>query len=361
MLIEIGKDIVEAAQKGNIEALRILNYLGIAFRNQKHIVFSEPTLLKEILKIKDLPLDTRNVFVCILGKYATVIKPLLDELQFRAKLTLSGRSEKLTDMLLINLNNYRDIELYEETHLLAENLFDCKFYHQIGLHYIRDNRLKEITLCSFLLQGGGAASCRVYKEEANNKQHFCLAVMDSDRGYPKCTKVADTTYWKVKKEEVSLKPITCYCDKLQYSREVENLIPTTYLRKKYSNMDLIKAEVDMSYIDIKNGLEAKLLWFSDAIEYYRKLFASDSAVISSINNCEQLKNGKKKDDYCVLVKGQVLISGLGDKVTESFLDDNPGDSISQMSPISDNQRKDWKKIGRLVAQWCCAPIIVSTI
>lgn len=361
MLIEIGKDIVEAAQRGDEEALRILNYLGMAFRNKKHIVFSEPIILKDILKIKDLPLETLNVFVYILGKYTTVIKPLLDELQFRVKLMLSGRSEKLTDMLLINLNSFRNIELYEETHLLAENLFDCKFYHQIGLHYIQEKRLKEVSLSSFLLQGGGAASCRVYREEAYLKQHFCLAIMDSDKGYPKCNKVLDTTYGKVKKEENSLNPLNCMCEKLNYTREVENLIPYSYLRTKYSNMELIKTGVDLSYIDIKQGLEPKLLWFSDAVDYYRKLFSAVPAVLSSINTYELIKRGKKKDDYCAQVKGKVIINGLGDKVTELFLDDNPGNSISRMVPTSDNQRKDWARIGRLVAQWCCAPIIVSTL
>lgn len=361
MLIEIGKDIVEAAQRGDEEALRILYYLGMAFRNKKHVVFSEPLLLKAILNIKLLPVESRNVFVYILGKYTTMIKPLLDELQFRTKLMLKGRSEKRTDMLLMNLNDFRDFELYEETHLLAENIFDCRFYHQIGLYYIRDKRLNDVTLCSFLLQGGGAASCRVYREEANIKQHFCLAIMDSDKGYPKCNKVADTTYGKVKKEENSLKPLNCMCEKLQYTREVENLIPSSYLKKKYSNMDLIKTGVDLSYIDMKHGLEPKLLWYSDAIDYYRKLFASVPAVVSSINTYEQIKNGKKKDDYCAQVKGQIIINGLGDKVTELFLDDNPRNSISQMEPNSGNQRKDWARIGRLVAQWCCAPIIVSTL
>ena len=69
----------------------------------------------------------------------------------------------------------------------------------------------------------------------------------------------------------------------------------------------------------------------------------------------------KKDDYCAQVKGQVIIKGIGDKVTETFFDDNPGDSISLMNPSSENQRKDWTRIGRLVAQWCCAPIVVSTL
>ena len=261
MLIEIGKDIVEAAQKEDEEAMRILNYLGMAFRNKKHIVFSNPPLLQAIIKIDKLPIETKNVFVYILGKYSTVIRPLLDELQFCTKLMLTGKSERRSDIILMNLNDFKDFELYEETHLLAENIFDCKFYHQIGLHYIKENQLREVSSCLFSLQGGGAASCRVYREEANRKQHFCIALMDSDKGYPKCTKVADTTYGKVKWEDDTLRPTNCICEKLQYTREVENLIPVPYIRKKYQHTDLIKTGVDLSYIDMNKVLSLNYYGF----------------------------------------------------------------------------------------------------
>lgn len=151
------------------------------------------------------------------------------------------------------------------------------------------------------------------------------------------------------------------CERLQYTREIENLIPDTYIRRKYHDKELVKANVDMAYIDIKNGLSAKLLWFSEAIDYYRKLFAGNPAIVSSIDNYEQTKHGLKKEDYYHNVKEQFIIKGLGEKVTEDFLDDNPDDNISMMSPTSEGQRKDWSGMGMLVAQWCCAPIIVSTL
>lgn len=361
MLIEIGKDIIEAAKKENKDALRTLNYLGMAFRNKKHIVFSEPAQLKEVRNINLLPLDTRNVFTYILSKYTTVIRPLLSLLQFRAKLVLTGKSQRLPNLLLMNLNDFKNFELYEETHLLCENIFDCKFYRQIGLHYLMDNNFKEVNLCLFPLQGGGAASCRVFREEASLKQHFCLALMDSDKGYPKCKKETDTTFGKVKKEADTLKPLNCFCERLQYTREIENLIPDTYIRIKYHDSELVKANVDMSYIDIKNGLSPKLLWFSEAIEYYRKLFANVPNIVSSINKFDQTRQNLKKEDYYHNVNNQTIIKGLGEKVTEDFLDDNPDNKISEMRPTTENQRKDWSRMGSLVAQWCCAPIIVSTL
>ena len=361
MLIEIGKDIVEAAQKGNKDALRILNYLGMAFRNKKHIIFAEPAILKAVISIESLSLDTKSVFIYILSKYTTIIKPLLNQLQFRAKLMLTGRSEKHPNLILMNLNDFPDFELYEETHLLCENIFDCKFYRQIGLHYLRENNFKDVTLCLYPLQGGGAASCRVYREEVILKHHFCLALMDSDKGYPKCKKEAETTFGKVKKESDTLKPLNCLCERLQYTREIENLIPDTYIKRKYRDKELVKANVDMAYIDIKNGLSAKLLWFSEAVDYYRRLFASVPTIVSSIDKYEKKKNVLKKEDYYHDVNEHFLIKGLGEKVTEAFLDDNPDDKISKMSPTSENQRKDWSRMGMLVAQWCCAPIIVSTL
>lgn len=362
MLIEIGKDIVESAKRKEETALRTLNYLGMAYRNRKHIVYAEQPLLTELINLKDLLPETRSVFLYIKGKMSTVILPLRDFLNFRTKLMLTGRSERLPDLLLMNLNDFKDFELYEEAHLLSENIFDCKFYKQIGLHYLINNKINEVSINLFPLQGGGATSCKVYKEEAESKQHYCLAILDSDKGFPSCKKKKDTTYDKVNKVDENMHPVNCKCECLKYSREVENLIPSAYLKRKYNDKDLIKAKIDLSYIDLKSGLLPKILWFNEAISYYKKLFSNVPAVLAEINRYEALKTTKKnKDDYCKDVKDQSIINGLGDKIIELFLDENPDNSISLMLPDNNNQHRDWEIMGRLIVQWCCAPIIVSTI
>lgn len=362
MLIEIGKDIVESAKRKEETALRTLNYLGMAYRNKKHIVYAEQPLLSEVINIKELLPETRNVFLYIQGKLTTVIFPLRDFLKFRTKLMLTGRSERLPDLLLMNLNDFKEFELYEEAHLLSENIFDCKFYKQIGIHYLNNNNINEVSINLFPLQGGGATSCKVYREEAEMKQHYCLAILDSDKGFPGCKKKKDTTYDKVDKVDESLHPINCKCACLKYTREIENMIPSVYLKRKYHDKDLIKANVDLSYIDLKSGLLPKLLWYNEAITYYKKLFSNVPAVLAEINRFEVLRTTKNnREVYCKDVKDQIIINGLGDKTLELFLDDNPDDSISKMLPDNNNQHRDWELIGRLIVQWCCAPIIVSTI
>lgn len=361
MLIEIGKDIVEAAEKKDAFACQVLEYLGMAYRNCKHIVFADKLLMAKIISLNTLSDDAKNVFKNIQSVLVTEIFPMRDHLQFWVKLFLSGNSERQDHIVLMNLNDYKTIELYEESHLLAENIFDCKFYEQMGLYYLRENNLQWADISLFFLQGGGTPTCRVYHDEIIRKQHFCLAILDSDKPYPKSSKEGET-YKLVKKEDSkAAKPCNCMFEQLKYVREIENLIPSSYLSRKYLHEFVVKKKVDLCFFDLKDGLMPKVLWNQEAVDYYKQLFAADSTIISEINRFMELKTGKNKEDYCSLIKDEkAIVSGLRDKIMENFLDDSPDDNISNMTPDPNGQRKEWNRIGKLVALWGCAPRYKAT-
>ncbi len=356
MLIEIGKDIVDRSDKGDVFAIQILEYLGMAYQNCKHIVFADKHLVVRIVNSKVLSDKIKNVYRKIQSVLATEIFPVRDYLNYWIKLLFSGTSERQNHIVLMNVRDFVNFEFYEESHLLAENIYDCKFYEQIGKYYLRENNLKWIDICFFMLQGGGSPTCRVYHEEIIKKQHLCLAILDSDKRYPKSTREGGT-YKLVKKEDVkAAKPCNCMFEQLKFVREIENLIPKCYLCKRYANEEVIKKKIDLSFFDLKDGLMPKTLWYAEAIEYYKKIFSGDAEVLTNISIYEAKKRGLKKEEFCSQIKNdKPLVPGLKDKVMECFLDDNPNDAISSLTPDTGNQRNEWNRIGKLIAIWGCAP------
>ena len=120
MLIEFCKDIAEDACNAKPRALQVLDYLLMAHRLGKHLIFF-PHEVVSILVNSELNASIRRECISI-GKQTSTIGALSHRISIKLVVTQNEYTPE-ENQKIIQFNPYRNnsFELYEETHLLTEN------------------------------------------------------------------------------------------------------------------------------------------------------------------------------------------------------------------------------------------------
>lgn len=179
MLIEFCKDIAEDACNGNQRALQVLDYLLMAHRLGKHLIFF-PHEVATILARSGMNDSIRRECISI-GKQTSSIGALSHRISIKLVVTQNeyapGENQKVIQFNPYSNNSF---ELYEETHLLTENLLDADFYLALVSYYKRKAKVNSVNVCFFPLQGGGDTINLVMEKEIMLGHHLCIAIVDSD-------------------------------------------------------------------------------------------------------------------------------------------------------------------------------------
>lgn len=354
MLIELCNDIANDACNGKKKALEVLFYISMAYRMGKHLVFLPHSVVETIRK-SQLPDNLRRLYTSI-GKQTSSLGILSRKISVKIVVTQKDYVGSENQKILV-FNPYCNMqyELYEETHLLTENLQDSDFYLALVTYYKRKYRLNSFAVCFFPLQGGGDTIRKFLENEIFLAQHACLAIVDSDKKYENAKK--GDTYKKLKEVLERNKYEFCdlYCmDKV---REIENLIPYRMLRdiSQYKSNRLIKEnfDFDMSYFDMKDGILAKQLSDTKFVSYWRNNLQVNHKSIASIIKYEVLAKTKRKKTK-KSVK-EVILPGFGSKVLEVFLKNCRNNLMRTTDEdLTEAQRNEWENIGKTIFEWCCS-------
>ena len=182
MYIEISRELVTSAEHGNRYAIEMLVRLSLAIKYGKHIVFAGVRLLDRIISLNALDTHEKAQYRKIRNNYA-VIGALCRKLDFKAVVLMRGDNCRTHHRILINATKAEKLEVYEECHLLTENLIDGEFFEYLVKEYVK--RLGTTThICYMPQMGGGNTIAKVYKMEVIRGQHFCLSILDSDKKFP---------------------------------------------------------------------------------------------------------------------------------------------------------------------------------
>lgn len=355
MLIELCNDIAKDACDGKQEAIRTLYYLVMAYRLGKHLVFL-PHDAVDTIQRSELPNELRQIFVAI-GKQTSSIGTFCMSVSVKIVVTKEAYTPSANQKVIVfnPFENDCSFEIYEETHLLTENLQDAEFYKALVSYYKRKHNLNSISECFFPLQGGGDTIKKVMEKEIELGQHLCLAIVDSDKKYDTCKK--GDTYKKLNGIIRKICPRYCsmYC--IEFVREIENLIPYYLICKcsQYKGNRLVKEDFDfdMSFYDMKDGISTKHLDDEHFVSYWRGVLAVHHNEFSKIIKKEvkgkkKKKNKKKKND-------EVVLPGFGSSLLEVIMRSSNCELMRiNKDCLTVSQQKEWENIGKIVFDWCCA-------
>lgn len=365
MFIEISDELVVAAEQDDSNAIAMLEKLALAIKYQKHIVFAQLPQLDKIIALPSLDAMSKSQFLKIKSSYSE-IGQLLRKLDFKACVKMSGDNCRARNCIYVNASNSEKLEVYEETHLLTENLQDGEFFEYIVQQYVKTLGCSW-PICYMPQMGGGSTMAKVYKMEIDKGQHFCLAILDSDKKWPSAKK--GDTCDKLKSEDKDKYlgdtgsngqyAYNCSYYAMEDLCELENLIPMEVLKAtpNIKEMDLLKMSFDMSYHDMKEGLLASKIKEGDYQNYLHTIYASYPDLVNTIDfyaECRKVLYAKDKDSFekdCGKFK---LVGGLGSKVMEHVLQDSQTTLKNvDFSKLSVSQQSEWINIGKKVFEWCC--------
>nr|MDE7457073.1 hypothetical protein [Prevotella sp.] len=188
MFIIICQDVIEKAinrnDSDNKDAIEALKKVLLAVLWRKHVVFVPGLSEEDIQKLeKELTSKEIKLLDYVFSERQNSLS-LKDKLSIYAQITFNESIHKDAQIIYINPKTVSNFELYEETHLIVENILDSVFYSKaICSYYQRKHRLHTdcYTIAFYPVQGGGTTISEVLKYEMKISQHFCLVIGDSDK------------------------------------------------------------------------------------------------------------------------------------------------------------------------------------
>jgi hypothetical protein len=356
MLIEICEDIVIAAEKNKKSAISVLEKISFAYKYGKHIIYVKYPLLIRIIKIQNLSKGVRKLYSELKSKN-TFLGSIYNAVNFKTMITYSVSSHREQNLIIINPDEHNCFEFYEETHLLVENLIDSSFFNFCIEFYKRQRSIKCETLF-YPLQGGGDPIDKVYDLEVRIKQHFCIAITDSDKLYPNAN--IGQTASKIQKVDRRNSPFNCSIYVMNELREIENLIPfhIIKLNTNYKHADIIENNINFnfSYFDFKEGLKIAKMYNQDSFDYWKSnICPSNPQFIQKFNDIEDSRNCFNKTDFENYWIKENMINGFGKNLLECCLEDfSQHLKIITNSDLTPEQLTEWMSIGKILFEWSCS-------
>lgn len=349
MLIEICEDIIAEVEKGKKDAISTLEKIGLAYKYGKHIVFLDVKLYDRIFNSNYVSEYIKNLFRQIMSKNINK-GSIRQSVTFFAQVTFKESTQRRDTCIIINPRNNDSFEFYEETHFLVENLLDVKFYKHCLDYYKRNNKI-EMGYSYYPLLGGGSTITKVYQLEIDLKQHFCLAIVDSDKKCPEGSK-GDTAKSLLDADKKN--PFNCKCYVMEKVMEIENLLPKSVV-KEYKD-EINRLQFNLSFFDYKEGVCKEKLLNSNLLSYWQEQLNGkgyDKYLEEIKQEVEILGEDKFKKKY----KDQKLIEGFGKNVLNHCLE-NYNNNLANIrdNNLTSEQKYEWTEIGKLFFEWTCAPL-----
>lgn len=346
MFIEIADDVIDRAEGRDTNAIEVLRKLALAIRYGKHLVYVNHRNLDRIFRIDTLSTFDKSAYGVVKKNFSS-LGGLKEWLKCQTIITYARKTgmEKSTlnsiTYIYINPSDNPDFEYYEETHLLVENLQDADFYEYVVKYFQRKNKPRNTDYVFYALMGGGSTATKVVEYENKLKQHFLLAIVDSDKKYINQIGVGDTArdvLASCRKTEFN-----SYCYVMKDVAEIENLIPYNWILNNpiSKSAEIVNKNLnfDMSFFDMKKGLRIKVLRDDAVLKYWKGMFFSllPSSVWDDI--------GQKCDE-------DVVLGGFGENIMKHILKSAAIYGCDDVD-LTVSQENEWERIGELILTWSC--------
>lgn len=375
MFIEVCDDVLRKAlnssDEDNEKAVETLRHLSWSIRRNYHLVHFPSIDENDLENLRDILNSSEAKAICWSFSKRRDLQKMKSNLQFYASVSFDTDIATIGfEGAIIHINPKADsrLELFQKSYLLTENLLDSEFYQYFARAYQKSIHLDECIykINYYPLQGGGSSTGEVYIYECQQGQHFCLAILDSDKKWPNYKGYGQTAntfeeHYKgylVKNKE----PITCYYHVMENACEIENLIPHSVLSVFSTNeqKSFISSNPNaLPWLDIKKGFDYCMLFEDDALKEWKQVFPLEI----DWEKIEKIKSVcKDKDEFkdkIVAEKLPELVKPWGKKILEDVLrpktkKQNKYDLKKvEISKLPLFQQEEWGYIGRLIFSWCC--------
>ncbi|MCD8298132.1 MAG: hypothetical protein LUC88_11220 [Prevotella sp.] len=354
MLIEIGKDIINAAvdkTENYSIACSILKDCCFVLSKGMHLIYIENESLNKLINCKDE--NVNNIFFRRLKTDKATLYSFVRKVSFRAKVTFQEHTHKKKNEIVINPIENNEFRIWEETHLLCENLDDCDFYEYVCDFYKKVNNLLAVNTSMEMTHGGGNTTFEIYQKAIENKLYFMLAIADSDKIYPGYSTCGETANKLMQCDNNNRTYFNVQWYILKCVSEIENLVPWNIVTNCCANAYGFKYIIDKSFFDLKKGILCYNIRKKEEgyYNYWKNQFKNYDDVILKIDNARNCT-----DDNCP--KGcnrdkQVVKSACGGILTTVLVSGK--EEFQNLLPqnLSESQLTEWNTIGKLIFEWCC--------
>lgn len=373
MLIRVANDIIncviETACANHEAALHTFRELLMAAKRHKHVVFFPGLTEQQIGHLSAMLTKAENRVLSYIHSRRFEVNNLCPLLEQSICVTYQIPDAPEANVIYLNPQSQRDVEFYEETHLITENLSDAEFYSTIvGCNFVTRKHVPEkLKKMSFYpTQGGGSTIADVVAKEQDLSQHLCLIISDSDKKYDGAPEGGTPTGIREKIKEFD-KTHSSYIPfqklyVLSHVREIENLIPLNVLSLvsgRPQKAFLTAYASFMSYYDIKDGLDYRGLHDSLTYHYWEAIFGK----LPVWNQVKQYKREHRSyEKYKDAVKDLPPLDGKwGGSILKSIMYPSYKKEKAayiklkntNFDMLTDSQKQEWEQIGRLVYSWGC--------
>ena len=245
--------------------------------------------------------------------------------------------------------------------LMGEDVSDAEVYKLCALHHAALNRTG-LNVHLELLNGGGAATPRVLRNEVDHRSKFVLCITDSDRCCPSaelnqtskaCQQLAEAADWVV--AHIALD-----------ERELENFLPRNLVDDAIDRLGcqdtntrrdaLTRIAADhpdaWGYLDLKEGTRLRAL-FGECDAYWRPLAEHQVCKENANKKClldESCSAVAKAECKCLIAPS--LTNRLVEHVKE-FMSQQSNHEGAKRARTSRNGAR-WSAVGELIAEWGAA-------
>jgi hypothetical protein len=376
MLIWINDESIADLATGSNQTILALEHLATAYREGKHIVLGKRNTLETI--VASGKIESKATIV-----YNELIAKLPELFNIRSELStyveVIGKESALKidrshgkNIIRLPVTFFSDSYNLQKTLLLCENSKDGDFYEFIGMAYMSNVNMKNISVeldNSSPLSGGNGYL--IYKGRATAKsdaRRLAFCILDSDKVAPVCS--LGSTAKKV--IEIHNKYLPVFMDYyVLESREVENILPFKFIEMvcasdtnkakivKSLNYLLINTELQEIYpfVDLKNGTvlyePIKKVADSTSIELWK---SKAQIIIKQNSQCIEnwsclTKNKKGQGCTCSISEG---LGEIMDDIIKYIQDDRINKyklAREVWQHLSPSQKVEWEKIGSNIISW----------
>lgn len=356
MYLKINEDIIEAAVARNDErAIEVLTQVAFAIRYGKHAVEITPRDVARLLDRKNLFSRNELAAFNMVGRVYYKLNGFVSRLSIFAVVTFEHETERIDNTIYINPNEQNHFELYEETHLLAENIEDIELFSYMISYFQRKERIPMCKVNFYKMMGGGHTTGDFMEYENILKQHFCFSVVDSDFHYEDDNHLGDTA--KYIQEKLIGTPFNCGMYYMNSVCEVENLIPWCAIKSNpvFRNHTLIKynGQLELSFYDLKDGVHVQYLYSDISYNYWDRVFPVSLRRIP-FRTIKADRKRYTKEKFKQKYGDRTIGEGFGTKLLpQSLKIMRDSKKLYTDEDLSSAQQKEWNLIGKEIFAWCC--------
>ena len=373
MFVRVAQDVIDEALNGTDIAIETLHLIATGIQRNKHWY--------------SLPRQTAKKLTGILSDYEKRLFASVDNNDTNSmakcigiELVVSFQNPDAQEgktILWYNPKINMTFEIFEETHVLCENLYDIEFYKNC-IEFYSDNSGKHAYKkgdSKFLARnGGGATTAAVLKNEIIRGEHLVLVISDSDYRFfdtedkPGPLGKTATAINAV----VNDHPIGFHHHyNLKYHREAENLIPFRILDEipgpSRQQKDLLRGMgKDLRVFDFKEGLTYQDLYGPKIYDYWKRVldgkiditFREELFPIGASLSPEQYRKKIAENKGKSEKASQPIFAGWGSSILDTAttkLKKLKGKNRIKPNDLTPLQYKEWMEIGKLLFNWTLVP------